>query len=119
MTLTDALRKLQRTERIRSAWLPGMRWRWLVPSNNRFRWYRVNDRYEPPHVEPESWDLSDPATVGCLLDLLREARGQEELRPAPETIEGRRMWLVPGMSVGQDTEGQAIAAALIALAGAS
>ena len=128
MTAGEALRALHKAGRIRSPWLAGMRvWSpscWLAAAGLRIvavhrgsaggrvevtagrQTYTVDREgsttypWSPecgppvvqrvPHASPDTWepDLTDPATVGCLLALLREAKGE------------------------------AIAAALIALAGA-
>lgn len=129
MTAAEALRVLHERGRIRSPWLPGMRliagpldsYRWTETG-----WLWASGARSPAdldmHGEP---DLTDPATVGCLLALLREAVGPwtPEGR-AGATIEqsrhGWHVWVQTGPGARDQyqawTEGGAIAAALIALA---
>jgi hypothetical protein len=70
----------------------------------------------PTHAT-RTWefDLTDPATVGCLLALLREASGDPRLLPQVADEDGIPRWSV-GAGTYETTEGEAIAAALIALA---
>lgn len=71
-------------------WMPGM----LARYDGGQGWYRVTDGYGLPvrHVPPnprDAWpDLTDSATLGCLLALVREAWegqftvcGEEQLTP--------------------------------------
>lgn len=134
MTLTQALGALHRAGRIRSPWLPGM----LVvhdypaedehpPGQLRYRMSGEGEHcigylpWDPPEVEVTP-DLTDAATVGCLLSLLREATGEL----ATSALWDRRTssWWVAnsdteldGNTEG-DTEAAAIEAALLALASA-
>jgi hypothetical protein len=135
-TLTSALRALHAAGRVRSPWLPGMRG--IDKNGCPFRmghphrcgdWFvfdeRMVDRLTPVGfaflalVQP---DTSDPATVGCLLALLREASGDPgmctERWESVNSIAGYS-WAVRGydyLSMPHPTEGGAIGAALVALA---
>lgn len=79
-------------------------------------WYRLTDGdgYGMPfkHVPPnprDAWpDLTDPATLGCLLALVREALDIPYLCTSVSP-EGR--WWVDGYSL-HDTEAEALIAAL-------
>jgi len=68
--LADDLRAIQAAGRIRQWWLPGM-----VATANAgawSRWRAVEGAHERPGPSYQI-ALSDPATIGCLLALLREA----------------------------------------------
>ena len=60
-------------------WMPGM----FVRYGDGTAWYRLTDgdgygmpfRHVPPNPRDAWPDLSDPATLGCLLALVREAPG--------------------------------------------
>lgn len=119
VTLTDALAKLHAAGRIRSPWLPGMQF----TSDNYAGVRRIqDDRFgswpipDDPTLAP---GLADPATVGCLLALLREAEDYPcWVRYDSVRDPGAPRWTVvrkEGRADGH-TEGEAIAAALIALA---
>ena len=125
MTLTEALATLHRAGRIERAWLAGM-----LATTDRDGSVRCVTAFDwsddvPGDYEP---DLTDPATVGCLLALLREASGDPRLSVVADA-EGGDTWEVvkpdhewgfldafPGNPCRGSTEGAAIAAALIALA---
>lgn len=68
-----------------------------------------------PVVNPDLPDLTDPATVGCLLALVREAWGDPHIcAVATPDFHNLPMWIVPisgGMCSG-DTEAEALVAAL-------
>jgi len=53
-------------------------------------------------------DLTDPATLGCLLALVREAWGDRYLCAS---LSPRKLWMVDGWSL-HDTEAEALVAAL-------
>jgi hypothetical protein len=74
-------------------WTPDLLWRWH------------------PHDRP---DLSDPATVGCLLALVREAYGDERLACVPwrRGWAVDRVWLRSGRLSHATTEAEALVAAL-------
>lgn len=140
MTLTEALRALHQQRRIRSPWLPGMvavsaegtpcRVAVLHGSGGGAvipGWSTGTLPVGVAFLTGATPDLTDPATVGCLLALLREASGEVvcvQHRRVPSSVDP---WVVTGptstpqppwQGVAGPTEGEAIAAALIALAGA-
>lgn len=65
-------------------WMPGMR---LLVGSGRAPYRYVTNEYAPPEGEDVGFsdpivpDLSDPATLGCLLHLVREAYGDLSLQP--------------------------------------
>lgn len=68
--------------------------------------------YETKHVLP---DLSDPATLGCLLALVRAARGDPGYRPWPlEHDPGVVEWVIEVPSATGQTIYSTEAAALVA-----
>ena len=109
MTLAKALQILQKANAIKSPWLSGMRdaergTRYMTSSN------AIWDIDHP--------DITDPATKGCLLTLLREASEDNRIYVRQE-FSGQR-WAVHSPYKSwpvKDTEGEAIQAALITLAG--
>ena len=113
MTLPLALARLHAAGRIKSPWLAGM----LVRNFPWHKPFRVTENHNPTSDE---WtpDLTDPATLGCLLALVREASGDEYLH----TIFVRGSWWVmdgawePESLASARSEGAALSAALIALA---
>lgn len=129
MTVGEAL-QLLRGRRIRTPWLPGMRA--IIDSNLAFR--RTEDGFAghglggdlmtEAAIGTAEPDLTDPATVGCLLALLREATGDPWAYTVQDNLDTGDGWRVmasrgwpPGWTRHR-TEGEAIAAVLIALAGA-
>lgn len=138
MSLTDALAKLQAASDIKSAWLPGMLLRDGPDDYMRVHavdeagpWFidQDSDERDPMSVSAviaaTNWpiDRGDPATVGCLLSLLREATDDAYVFVAHSryTHLGDHGWIVAGRGwtrVGP-TEGEALSAALIAVAEAS
>lgn len=107
MTLTEALAKLHAAGRIRSPWLPGQ-----TAGDMRY-----DDGIYDSNGLPGEPDLTDPATVGCLLALLREASGDPLVSP---DLVNQRWRKSPGLTRKMfwtgPAEGLAISAALIALA---
>lgn len=99
VTLGQALRVLHERKRIAAPWLPGMRYRCLT----------VGGGPEP--------DRTEPATVGCLAALAREALRDQSAyaRPSagpPWTAEFPRLLV----AFSGPTEGEAWARALLQLA---
>ena len=81
-------------------------------SSSRSIWIRVVD---PPQDDTsECWpDFSDPATLGCLLALVRQAWPDEYLTISPQ--KGANRWVIDlpnGKVVSEDTEIEALVAAL-------
>ena len=69
-------------------WMPGMRW-WTDDDRGRL------DDYQPEYMARSTDalpDLTDAATVGCLLALVREAWGDPSLCVVLDTSDGR--WCV-------------------------
>lgn len=66
-------------------WMPGMR---LLVGPGRAPYRYVTNEYAPPEGEDVGFsdpivpDLSDPATLGCLLHLVREATGEKQSSPS-------------------------------------
>lgn len=54
-------------------WMPGMRW-WTDDDRGRLDDFQPEYMGRPTHALP---DLTDPATLGCLLALVREAWGED------------------------------------------
>lgn len=142
MTLTEALAALKAAGKIKSAWLPGMRG---VKTNALAQRVDVaviainrdgsalvlslmaGARTVLAPVLPVSAEflsgcapeLDDPATLGCLLALVREASGDPRAYLSPLwTMTGWCcVWHEGDVEYEADTEGEAIAAALIRMAG--
>lgn len=125
MTLTEALRRLHEQGRIRSAWLPGMLY---ARTNGPSSPMRVGDP-RPDLIDLPNWSpvLTDPATVGCILALLEGAIGHPielHLCGGPDGCGEWFVWVPVEMPDDQNeigpggkSRGEAIANALIALAG--
>ena len=69
-------------------WMPGMRW-WTDDDRGRLDDFQPDYMGRPTDALP---DLTDPATVGCLLALVREAWGDPTLCVVLDTSDGR--WCV-------------------------
>jgi len=81
----------------------------LVPKNLPMAWGTVRACRVPHTIHPTMVpDLTDPATVGCLLALVREAWDDRYLCAS---VSPRKLWLVDGWSL-HDTEAEALVAAL-------
>jgi hypothetical protein len=129
VTLAEALKALHKARRISAAWLPGMKtngWmymgRWgIACGGGSFLGVDTHG------VQPGDPCLTDPATVGCLAALAREATGDPTLIVDCHTGEDEYIvWSVSGngprfgpefQGPVRDTEGEAWAAVLIAAAG--
>lgn len=133
MTLTEALAALQAAGKIKSAWLPGMLVKDSLGRTARKTGFQPPEATLVGHRTMEASQaqpvLTDAATVGCLLALVREASGEPHAETGyeeGETVDGwcvragdgEADWqLAQGDAYLWPTEGEAIAAALIALAG--
>jgi hypothetical protein len=135
VTGAEALKALHEMGRIRSPWQPGMLVRgggYLPHSLTGSHWGEVTERLlapMTPYLDNPRPDLTDPATVGCLAALLREASGDRCASASPvEFFQSREYtgrwfarWAHPieGFEDGPEgaTEGEALINALIALAG--
>ncbi len=155
MTLTEALQRLHEAGKIKDAWLPGMRVLHpggLESAGSMERHdipLRAYDENEEPAIAGDPWsivegydgscspkqgpewtpDLTDPATLGCLLALVREASGDPVAYTVPWSHgPGGFRWVVMfdprydtnrAVEETSDTdkgEGAALSAALVALA---
>jgi hypothetical protein len=89
-------------------WEPGMRWR-TEDDRGRLDDYQPEYMGRPPDALP---DLTDPATLGCLLALVREAHGQSTLSPLKR---GARSWCLADYGTSAlegETEVELLVAAL-------
>ena len=75
-------------------WMPGMKW--LLIESTEVCWplsYRSGRYPEVPEGVPVIPDLTDPATLGCLLFLVREAweprRGDDPILCTHQTLDGK------------------------------
>ncbi len=101
-------------------WMPGMRA--IVPKNLPMAWGTTRACRIPHSVHPTMVpDLTDPATLGCLLALVREAWGDETVcTAATREADGVRGWVMdawvplsPANEIGPyPTEGEVLVAAL-------
>lgn len=126
VTTIEALRTLHEQGRIRSPWLAGMLFRTSLLDTVRrvdAGWSWGSGAWSPPELTFDGeLDLEDHATVGCLLALLREASKCPTLAPWADDPDDPGHWECPSEDDSPElhlarTEGEAIAAALIALAG--
>lgn len=113
----EALDALHRAGRIRSPWLRGMLVRKARAPGIQLR------LTEATWAGPDDWELclTDPATVGCLTALAREASGDPTLHAiGSRDMSGGIEWLVdsPNLRAGYiaAAEGDALATAIIAMA---
>ena len=95
-------------------WMPGMRW-WTEDDRGRLDDFQPEYMGRPPDALP---DLTDPATLGCLLALVREAWGKEDMNAVRLFRDGFRKWCVEYDDDATDaasygpTEAEALVAAL-------
>ena len=88
---------------VRLLWVDGGLW--LAATDGGVRIYCTDDDWLP--------DLADPATLGCLLALLREALGDEGLHVQPYRTRGGLLWEAHTASRGYGpTEAHALVGAL-------
>ncbi len=71
-------------------WMPGMRW-WTEDDRGRLDNFQPEYMGRPPGALP---DLTDPATLGCLLALVRAAYGDGMIGPERDywALEVRFYW---------------------------
>ena len=133
MTPTEALTSLVAAGRIKSAWIPGML------STNGYRCISPDESWSHPPdgsgtadsggTSMGAWsncrlytpDFTDPATLGCLLALVREAWGDPTLSIAWAggswyVVQPIRRGVEALKAISTDTEATAITAALVAAA---
>ena len=121
MTLTEALVALRKAGRLRNQWLPGMLLSRYPLDPDEEEYVVRYDGIAPIGRDRMHPVFGDPATVGCLLALLREATGEPGAytAPSPTTSEVDHWECHTGnASFLEPTEGEAIVAALIALVAA-
>lgn len=138
--LTDAIAGLHEAGRIRTRWLPGMRIaeRTDLPGYSRGRVMSGNPNggirlleWDTAPAGQRTWSpsgsgvlllhVNDPATLGCLLFLLREASGDPHAYVRTQAVATGMRWQAYWLDrcATADTEGEALAAALIDLARAA
>lgn len=124
----EVLRLWKESGREGSPWRSGLRTRakWYLleaPTDvGTFVWYdNYGDLVEDPSpgdawLEERSFrpDLTDPATLGCLLGLVREVWGDPNVFLAPMFTLGAWRCCCPDAPLDAPTEGEALLAALIA-----
>ena len=92
-------------------WVPGMLtegWRLACVSLHDGAWSATSALAHREYHYPTLPDLTDPATLGCLLALVREAWDDRYLCAS---LSPRKLWMVDGWSL-HDTEAEALVAAL-------
>ena len=102
-------------------WMPGMRA--VSPSGKHWRvWSDTRSVYEPEGCmdsAPAEWskdvpDLTDPATLGCLLALVREARLDPHYQPTWLGSCSDAAWVIDPPSRDRQTRHESYASVLVA-----
>ncbi len=109
-------------------WMPGMMLQWKTENGSQYRgrvcdtWSFEDegtlycegheDRFTREKLQAAWPDLDDPATIGCLLQLVREAWGKPDLYARPEGSRWRMWSFEWPSSMLHPTEAEALVAAL-------